>query len=335
MYDLVPTRVLEVDDLHTHFSVRRASGFRRDTLRAVNGVSFAIDEGRTLGLVGESGCGKSTLSRTLLGLETPTAGTVKLHGRTIAGLGKGLTKSDRRNMQVVFQDPYASLDPRMSVHDVIAEPLKIHGLYRPERVDALVEAVGLSPEAARRLPKAFSGGQRQRIAIARALALDPALMILDEAVSALDVSIQAQILNLLKALQRRLKLAFLFISHDLSVVRHISDDVAVMYLGRIVEIAPRKALFDAPRHPYTRALLSAAPVPRPRANRTQRIILKGDLPNPTNPPSGCVFRTRCYKATPDCAREVPALDLKAPDHFAACLFPEPAPIPVNRAAAPA
>ena len=312
--------VLEVQALGKRFQLRRI-GWRRETLRAVEDVSFTVRRGRTLGLVGESGCGKSTLGRTILGLYKPDIGTVRLNGTDLTTLGRTQVRPHRRHMQVVFQDPYASLDPRMSVHELIAEPLRIHRCYAPERVLDAMRQVGLQPDMAGLLPAAFSGGQRQRIGIARALALRPELLILDEPVSALDVSIQAQVVNLLKQLQAELGLAYVFIAHDLSVVRYISHDVAVMYLGRIVEMGRRDQVFGAPAHPYTQALLSAVPVPEP-GGRAGRIILKGDLPNPVHPPSGCTFRTRCFKAQPLCAELVPALlpRLGDADHGVACHF---------------
>ena len=311
--------VLKVENLHKTFKVRRTRGLGSDRLRAVSGISLELKQGETLGLVGESGCGKSTLGRVVLGLHEATQGTVLLNGRKVSGLKPRAVRPFRRQMQVVFQDPYASLDPRMTVREIVGEPLRINGNYSPGRVAELLGHVGLGPEAALRRPGEFSGGQRQRIAIARALALGPDLVVLDEAVSALDVSIQAQVVNLLKRLQRELGLSYLFISHDLAVVRHISDRVAVMYLGKIVEIAPTPALFGAPAHPYTQALLSA--VPNPNRAQGKRIVLKGDLPDPLRPPSGCAFRTRCFKAQDICAREEPALAPRtAAGHLSACHF---------------
>ncbi len=314
---------LRVENLHKTFWIRRHRGFASDELRAVNGVSFELKRGETLSLVGESGCGKSTLGRTVLGLHAATSGAVFLNGRKVTGLKPRTLRPWRQQMQVVFQDPYASLDPRMTVREIIAEPLRINGRYRPERIAELLEWVGLRSEVDARRPAAFSGGQRQRIAIARALALGPELVVLDEAVSALDVSVQAQVVNLLQRLQEELELAYLFISHDLSVVRHISNRVAVMYLGKIVEIGPAEAIFDAPSHPYTQALLSAVPNPKPDQQARPRIVLKGELPDPLRPPSGCAFRTRCFKAEDVCARVEPALAAhKMTDHFSACHFPE-------------
>jgi peptide/nickel transport system ATP-binding protein len=315
--------VLKVERLSKDFRLRGLAHFRSHALRAVNDVSFTLQKGRTLGLVGESGCGKSTLGRVILKLLEPTSGAVWLHGEELFTMSGRRLRDRRLQLQVVFQNPYASLDPRMTIHDVIAEPLRINGCYKPERIGELLGLVGLQEDAAKRRPPEFSGGQRQRIAIARALALDPQVLILDEAVSALDVSVQAQVVNLLKDLQRRLGLSYLFISHDLSVVRHIADEIAVMYLGRFVEYADRGRLFAAPAHPYTQALLSAVPTPDPAQSRLdQRIILSGDLPNPSSPPSGCAFRTRCFKATARCAQEAPELAARtAPNHLAACHYP--------------
>jgi peptide/nickel transport system ATP-binding protein len=310
---------LKIENLHKTFKIRRTRGLGSDRLRAVNGVSLELKQGETLGLVGESGCGKSTLGRVVLGLHEATEGVVLLKGRKVSGLKPRALRPFRRQMQVVFQDPYASLDPRMTVGEIVGEPLRINGQYRPEKVLELLGHVGLRPEAALRRPGEFSGGQRQRIAIARALALGPDLVVLDEAVSALDVSIQAQVVNLLKRLQRELGLSYLFISHDLAVVRHISDRVAVMYLGKIVEVGETRTVFGAPAHPYTQALLSA--VPNPNREGGERIVLKGDLPDPLRPPSGCAFRTRCFKAQDICAREEPALAPRtAAGHLSACHF---------------
>ena len=320
--DVTSELALKVDHLSKDFRVRRSRGFGVDRLQAVSRVSFALSKGRTLGLVGESGCGKSTLGRVILNLLQPTEGAVWLQGEKISQLKPRLLRDKRRELQVVFQNPYASLDPRMTIHEIIAEPLRINGRYMPERVTELLGQVGLSQEVAKRRPPEFSGGQRQRIAIARALALGPQVIILDEAVSALDVSIQAQVVNLLKNLQKELSLTYVFISHDLSVVQHISDEVAVMYLGRFVEYGPRERVFSAPAHPYTQALLSAVPKPDPtRARQESRIILSGDLPNPISPPSGCPFRTRCFKPTVRCAEETPDLVSRtAPNHLAACHY---------------
>jgi len=317
---------LEVTNVDKLFYVQKSRGWGRDTLNAVRDVSLEISKGETLGLVGESGCGKSTLGRVILGLHPATSGVIELKGNNLQKMSGRAFRAVRREMQVVFQDPYASLDPRMTIAEIVAEPLRINGLYDPKRVLELLRQVGLTPEAATRKPSEFSGGQRQRIAIARALALKPDLLILDEAVSALDVSIQAQIINLLKDLQNELGLSYLFISHDLSVVRHISDRVAVMYLGRIVETGTRDQVFDAPTHPYTQALLSSIPSPLPSGSARERIILRGDLPNPLNPPSGCPFRTRCFKPSDLCKEITPELRPQGgPGHLAACHFAETMP----------
>jgi oligopeptide/dipeptide ABC transporter ATP-binding protein len=304
--------------LYKHFPVEGSD----DVVRAVDGVSFQIFKGETLGLVGESGCGKSTVGRCLLRLIEPTTGDVQFEGRTILGLSGSRLRALRREMQIIFQDPYASLNPRMRVGDIIAEPLVIHGIgtreERRARVADLFRRVGLDPDFAKRYPHEFSGGQRQRIGVARALALNPKLIVADEPVSALDVSVQAQVVNLLQDLQSEFGLTYLFISHGLAVVEHISTRVAVMYLGRIVEVADAAGLYENPLHPYTKALLSAIPVPDP-AHRRDRIILTGDVPTPINPPSGCRFRTRCPIAIDDCARIDPDLREISPDHSAACI----------------
>jgi peptide/nickel transport system ATP-binding protein/oligopeptide transport system ATP-binding protein len=295
--------ILSVRGLEKHFPIKGGGLVRRTVgaVRAVDGVDLDIHPGEVLGLVGESGCGKSTTGRAILNLQPATGGSVKFEGRELVGLNRKQMRPLRRDIQIVFQDPYASLNPRLPVFDIVAEPLIIHGLTKNnkelrERVRDLVEQVGLNPEHTNRYPAEFSGGQRQRIGIARALALQPKLLILDEPVSALDVSIQAGVINLLEDLKNSLGLSYLFIAHDLSVVKHISDRVAVMYLGRIIEVADRETLFDRPAHPYTQALLSAIPLPDPRRERErQRIIITGDVPSPANPPSGCKFRTRCQK----------------------------------------
>ena len=316
------TALLEVEGLVKHFVAER-SVFGRPTafVQAVNGVSFSVDAGKTLALVGESGCGKSTVSRLVLRLIEPDAGRIRFEGRDLLALDANQLRAFRRDAQIIFQDPYASLNPRMTVSQILTEPLGLHDLVpaarRRERVEELLRLVGLEPRFARRYPHEFSGGQRQRIAIARALAVEPKLIICDEPVSALDVSIRSQILNLLRDLQNRLGLAYIFVSHDLAVVKHIADRIAVMNLGAIVETAPTQALFAAPRHPYTRALLSAIPVPRPQAKR-RRILLQGEMPSPLNPPPGCRFHTRCPYAVDRCRVEVPALVPDADGHATAC-----------------
>jgi oligopeptide/dipeptide ABC transporter ATP-binding protein len=321
--------LLEVTDLYKHFPIYSGGLIRRQIgeVQAVSGVSFDLAPGETLGLVGESGCGKSTLGRSVLQLLTPTSGSVRLQGLELTELTPSELRKVRRDLQIVFQDPFASLNPRMPVSSIVSEPLRIHGHWDGEgkvRVDELLETVGLNPEHQNRYPHEFSGGQRQRIGIARALALEPRVIVLDEPVSALDVSIQAGVVNLLAELQDRLDLSYLFVAHDLSVVRHISDRVAVMYLGKIVEIGTRAQVYERSGHPYTQALLSAVPVPDPRAERARRrILLEGDVPSPADPPSGCRFRTRCPKAAQVCAEEEPALEVRPGlDHPVACHFAE-------------
>ena len=317
--------LLEVRDLVKHFPVgggffKRAGG----TVRAVDGVSFSLRRGETLGLVGESGCGKTTTGRCILQLERPTSGKIIFEGTDLATHSEQQLRELRRHMQVIFQDPYSSLNPRMTIGQILAEPLKVHRLVsgkaaREKRIQELLTQVGLLPQHAQRYPHQLSGGQRQRVGIARALAMEPSLIICDEPVSALDVSIQAQIINLLEELQSRLGLTYLFIAHDLSVVRHISDRVVVMYLGKVAEVADRQALYEAPVHPYTRALLSAVPIPDPKLEATrERTVLRGEVPSSLTPPAGCVFHPRCPIAEARCSAEIPRLREIHPGHWGAC-----------------
>jgi oligopeptide transport system ATP-binding protein len=337
-----PERMLQVENLVKHFPITKGIFFRKEVaaVQAVSGVSFHVDKGETLGIVGESGCGKSTTARCVLRLLEPTSGKVLYRGESsgsssepaevidIASANKDQLRRLRREIQIVFQDPYASLNPRMTVASIIAEPLLVHGIGdktdRIDKVKELLKVVGLNPEHTNRYPHEFSGGQRQRIGVARALALNPSFMVLDEPVSALDVSIQAQVLNLMGDLQEEFGLTYMFIAHDLSVVRHVCDRVAVMYLGKMAEVADRDTLYERPMHPYTHALLSAVPIPDPTKERNRkRIILEGDIPSPINPPTGCRFNTRCPRAEfPRCSEEIPEMREIEPDHWVACHFPE-------------
>jgi oligopeptide/dipeptide ABC transporter ATP-binding protein len=314
--------LLDVKDLVKNFPLKKTRLFQEQRyLYAVNGVNFHLNKGETLGLVGESGCGKTTTGRVILRLIEPTAGVINFQGQDVADLKDKNLKDFRRCAQMIFQDPFASLNPRMTVGDIVGEPLLVHGIGtandRADRVAEVLDKVGLEPAYMRRFPHEFSGGQRQRIGIARVLTLNPQLIIADEPVSALDVSIQAQIINLLVRLQEELQLSYLFVSHDLAVVEHISDRVAIMYLGKIVEIAPGQSIYNEPRHPYTQALLTAIPVPDPKST-LQRTPLKGDIPNPADPPSGCTFRTRCPLAKKICSEEIPVMKKVGGEHYAAC-----------------
>src|SRR6202012_4909679 len=322
------TNLVEVRDLTKHFPIKRGVIFQKQigAVKAVDGISFDVKQGETLGIVGETGCGKSTTARLLCRLMDPTSGTITFDGRDVGAQKGDALKAMHRDVQMVFQDPYSSLNPRKSVGSIISDPYVIHGLYtghgeRKRRVQDLMDRVGLNPEHYNRYPHEFSGGQRQRIGVARAIALEPKLLIADEPVSVLDVSIQAQVLNLPRSLQREMGLTLVFIAHDLSVVRHMCDRVAVMYLGKVVELAPNDALYGFPRHPYTGALLSAVPVADPAGSKRERQLLSGDVPSPANPPSACRFHTRCPKAQPKCSEDDPPLERKAGGSFAACHFP--------------
>src|SRR3954465_9596685 len=321
--------LVRVQDLVKHFPITRGILFQRQigAVHAVDGVSFDIAEGETLGIVGETGCGKSTTARLITRLLDPTSGTIEYKGRDIAGLSRKELKPFRREIQMIFQDPYSSLNPRKTVGSIISDPFRIHGIdegggWRKRRVQELMETVGLNPEHYNRFPHEFSGGQRQRIGIARALALDPKLIVLDEPVSALDVSVQAQIVNLLDDLQDRMGLTYLFVAHDLSVVRHVSDRIAVMYLGKLMEVSPAEELYTKPIHPYTAALLHAIPIPDPRRNRArERSVVSGEPPHPIDPPPGCVFHPRCPRATDVCRTVEPPLTQYPGGHLAACHHP--------------
>lgn len=320
--------LVEVRDLVKHFPIKQGVIFQRQigAVKAVDGVSFDVMDGETLGIVGETGCGKSTTARLLVRLLDPTSGSIVFEGVDIAKASRGSLKDLHRKVQIIFQDPYSSLNPRKTVGSIISDPYIIHGMYtgegeRKKQVQELMDRVGLNPEHYNRYPHEFSGGQRQRIGVARAIALEPKLLIADEPVSALDVSIQAQVLNLLRNLQREMGLTLVFIAHDLSVVRHMCDRVAVMYLGKVVELAPSDELYSFPRHPYTGALMSAVPVPDPAGARRQRQLLSGDVPSPANPPSACRFHTRCPKAQEICSTDEPLLESKGAGGLTACHFP--------------
>jgi len=320
--------LIEVRDLVKHFPIKRGLILQRQigSVKAVDGISFDVQQGETLGIVGETGCGKSTTARLIVRLLDPTSGTIRFDGEDIAARKRDQLKQLHREMQMIFQDPYSSLNPRRRVGSIIGEPFAIHGMYKGEgerkrRVQGLMDRVGLNPEHYNRYPHEFSGGQRQRIGVARAIALEPKVLVADEPVSALDVSIQAQVLNLLRELQRDMGLTLIFIAHDLSVVRHMCDRVAVMYLGKIVEMASSDVLYSAPRHPYTGALLSAVPVPDPTGGKRERALLSGDVPSPANPPSACRFHTRCPKAQEKCSVDEPLLEDKPGGTIAACHYP--------------
>ncbi len=315
-------RVLEVTDLKVHIPVRM--GMRKVTVKAVDGVSFTLERGRTLGVVGESGCGKSTTARAVMRLEEPTNGSVRLLGKDITHLSGEAMRSMRRHCQMVFQDPYSALNPRLTVGQIVAEPMQAQGMNRADitaRVEELLDLVGLQPRHRNAFPHQFSGGQRQRIGTARALSTHPEVLILDEPVSALDVSVQAQVVNLFRDLQEQFEMGMIFISHDLSVVRHVSDDVVVMYLGQIVERGPAEAVLSTPHHPYTEALISAAPGHDDGGERRQRIVLTGEVPSPVDPPAGCRFRSRCWKATPECEQPPPLAVPEGGTHEVACFHP--------------
>lgn len=319
--------ILKVEDLKTYFDVTKGLFSKKQIVKAVDGVSFDVKENETFGLVGESGCGKSTLGRTIVKLYEPVSGKVEFEGKDISGIKGKELKAFRKDMQMIFQDPYASLDPRMTVGEIIKEPMIIHNIYstnkeREDRVVELLKIVGLKPDHIRRYPSEFSGGQRQRIGIARALAVNPKFIVCDEPISALDVSIQAQVINLLKNIQKEMNLSYLFIAHDLSMVKHISDRIGVMYLGHMMEVGPSNDVYHRPLHPYTVALLSAIPISDPNiAKAKQRIVLEGEIPSPINPPSGCPFSTRCPKASERCKKEVPPF-VQVGNRLVACFLYE-------------